>query len=47
LVEQVSGGTVDVNPKYGRFDEETLQVLRISSTATGSASPSAPASPSA
>ena len=47
LVEQVSGGTVDVNPKYGRFDEETLQVLRISSTATGSASPSAPAGPSA
>ena len=30
LVEQASGGVVDVNPKYGRFDEETLQVIRIS-----------------
>ena len=47
LVDQVSGGTVDVNPKYGRFDEETLQVMRISSTSTGTATPSAAASPSA
>ena len=47
LTEQVSGGVVDVNPKYGRFDEETLQVLRISSTSTDTATPSAPAGPSA
>ena len=42
-----SGGAVDINPKYGRFDEETLQVLRISSTSTDTATPSAPAGPSA
>ena len=47
LTDQVSGGMVDVNPKYGRFDEETLQVLRISSTSTDTATPSAPAGPSA
>ena len=47
LTEQVSGGAVDVNPKYGRFDEETLQVLRISSTSTDTATPSAPSGPSA
>ena len=42
-----SGGAVDINPKYGRFDEETLQVQRISSTSTDTATPSAPAGPSA
>ena len=47
LTEQVSGGAVDINPKYGRFDEETMQVLRISSTSTDTATPSAPAGPSA
>ena len=48
LLEQVSGGAVDVNPKYGRFDEETMQVLRISSTSTDTATPSAaPSGPSA
>jgi hypothetical protein len=47
LVEQASGGAVDVNPKYGRFDEETLQVMRISSTSTDTATPSAPSGPSA
>ena len=47
LVEQASGGAVDVNPKYGRFDEKTLQVMRISSTSTDTATPSAPSGPSA
>jgi len=47
LIEQASGGVVDVNPKYGRFDEETLQVMRISSTSTDTATPSVPAGPSA
>lgn len=45
LHEQVKNGTVEINPKYGRFDAVTLEVSRISSTETGSASPSA--SPSA
>ncbi len=45
LREQVGNGAVEINPKYGRFDAETLEVSRISSTETGSASPSA--SPSA
>jgi peptidyl-prolyl cis-trans isomerase C len=45
LHDQAASGVVDINPKYGRFDAETLEVARISSTETGSASP--PASPSA
>jgi hypothetical protein len=45
LRERIKADGVDVNPKYGRFDTETFEVSRISSTATGSASPSA--SPSA
>jgi foldase protein PrsA len=45
LHDQVGNGAVEINPKYGRFDAETLEVSRISSTETGSASPSA--SPSA
>ncbi len=48
--EQIKADGLDVNPKYGRFDETTLTVVRISSTATGSSStPSASpsASPSA
>ena len=42
--EQVQTQGVDVNPKYGRFDTETLQVVRISSTQTdaGAASVSSP-----
>jgi parvulin-like peptidyl-prolyl isomerase len=46
---QATNGTVEINPKYGRFDSETLAVSRISSTETGSASTSASpsASPSA
>jgi parvulin-like peptidyl-prolyl isomerase len=45
LHDQIRNGSVDINPKYGRFDAKTLQVSRISSTETGSASPST--SPSA
>jgi len=45
LRARIKADGVDVNPKYGRFDPETFEVTRISSTATGSASPSA--SPSA
>ena len=45
LRARIKAEGVDVNPKYGRFDPETFEVTRISSTATGSASPSA--SPSA
>jgi len=47
LREQVTTRGVEVNPRYGRFDTKTLQVTRISSTATGSSptpSPSASAS---
>jgi foldase protein PrsA len=42
--EQVETEGVDVNPKYGRFDTETLQVVRISSTQpdAGAASVSSP-----
>lgn len=49
LHDQIANGDVEINPKYGRFDAETLEVSRISSTETGSASPSSPppASPSA
>lgn len=44
LREQVEAEGVDVNPKYGRFDAETLQVVRISSTESdaGAASVSSP-----
>ncbi len=45
LREQIQNGKIEINPKYGRFDSDTLEVSRISSTETGSASPSA--SPSA
>jgi foldase protein PrsA len=46
LRDQVTTQGVDVNPRYGRYDVELLQVTRISSTATGidttpSTSPSA------
>lgn len=42
--EEVEAQGVDVNPKYGRFDTETLQVVRISSTESdaGAASVSSP-----
>jgi foldase protein PrsA len=42
---RATNGSVDVNPKYGRYDTQSLQVVRISSTASNggpaSASPSA------
>ena len=44
--EQIDAQGVDVNPKYGRFDTETLQVVRISSTESGSGAASV-SSPSA
>ena len=44
--EQVEAEGVDVNPKYGRFDTETLLVVRISSTESDEGAPSA-SSPSA
>ena len=45
LKEQVANGTVDINPKYGRFDADTLEVSHISSTETGTPSPSTTPSP--
>lgn len=48
LREQVKSRGVEVNPRYGRFDLQSLEVTRISSTATGSSpAPSASASASA
>jgi hypothetical protein len=46
LREEITTQGVDVNPRYGRYDVQLLQVARISSTATGidttpSTSPSA------
>jgi len=35
LRNEITTQGVDVNPKYGRYDVPTLQVARISSTATG------------
>jgi len=46
--EQDRAGQIDVNPSFGRFDQTTLRVVRITSTdpsATASASPSSVASP--
>jgi len=48
LHDQITNGVVVINPKYGRFDKDTLAVLHISSTETGTPSASTPsASPSA
>ncbi len=46
LRDEITAQGVDVNPRYGRYDVQLLQVARIASTATGidttpSASPSA------
>jgi hypothetical protein len=49
LHDQAATGQIDVNPSFGRFDPESLQVVRITSTdpsATPSSTPSAVASPS-
>ena len=46
--EQLATGQIDVNPSFGRFDPDTLQVVRISSTdpsETPSPSVAPPASP--
>jgi foldase protein PrsA len=49
LRDQAETGAVAVNPKYGRYDVRTLQVVRISSTATdagpASASPAVSVTP--
>jgi parvulin-like peptidyl-prolyl isomerase len=47
--EQVQSGQIDVNPSFGRFDQDSLQVVRITSTdpsATPSSTASIPPSPS-
>ena len=46
LRDEITTQGVDVNPKYGRYDVQQLQVARISSTATGIDTTSSP-SPSA
>ncbi len=43
LKMQVSSASVEVNPRYGRFDSSTGTVVPINSTATGSPSSPAPA----
>ncbi len=43
--DQITADGVQVNPKYGRYDLTTLEVARISSTATGSESATPVASP--
>lgn len=47
LREQVKTQGVEVNPRYGRFDVQTLEVARISSTATAGSSPTPSPSASA
>ncbi len=47
LRTQFDEGNLEVNPKYGRFDEETLTVVAIdstdpSATASSTASPGVP-----
>lgn len=36
-----ANGSVDVSPRYGRWDEDTVSVVHVSSTATGGESPTA------
>ena len=45
LTDARSAATIEVNPKYGRFDPETGTVEAITSTATGSSSPSSSGAP--
>jgi hypothetical protein len=42
LSDAAAAATIEVNPKYGTYDTQTGLVDAITSTATGSASPSAP-----
>ena len=46
LSEALAAASVEVNPRYGRFDPQTGTVEAITSTATGSASPSGTQAPS-
>lgn len=45
LSDALAAASVEVNPKYGRFNPETGSVDAITSTATGAASPSGGGSP--
>jgi foldase protein PrsA len=45
LQEQLGSRRITVNPKYGRFDPSTGQVVPIRSTATGSPTPSSSPTP--
>jgi foldase protein PrsA len=45
LQEQLGSSQITVNPKYGRFDPSTGNVVPIRSTATGSAAPSTSPTP--
>ena len=45
LSDAEAAATIEVNPRYGRFDLTTGGVEAVTSTATGSASPSGSASP--
>ena len=45
LREQVSSSGLDVNPRYGRWDDRTLSVVAIRSTATGAPAVSASPTP--
>jgi foldase protein PrsA len=45
LQEQLGSRRITVNPKYGRFDSSTGQVMPIRSTATGSPTPSTSPTP--
>jgi foldase protein PrsA len=52
LHDQITNGIVVINPKYGRFDKDSLAVIHVSSTETGTPSAATPsavasASPSA
>jgi parvulin-like peptidyl-prolyl isomerase len=40
--DHVEAGDVEVNPRYGRLDPQTLQVVRIASTDPSSAPPTSP-----
>jgi foldase protein PrsA len=45
LTDAVAAAKVDVNPKYGRFDAQTGTVEAVTTTATGSPSPSGSQAP--
>ena len=41
LHDQITNGIVVINPKYGRFDKDSLSVMHVSSTETETSTPSA------